>query len=498
MTKRRVALAAGMALLLAQPAFADSLSESVQDLLDDVQRQVDDARVWKLHVRPTFSQSVIYTDNVFLNDRAEQPFRLIGIAGPGGFTADPGILARRQSRLRDFQNVESEGRIDDLIVKSSLGLGFSLPLNPTKTKLFQRKSIEVLSVTATNSEYMDRNELDNTNFALESEILGLFSDLLDFSWGDRLSFRLHDTYSKIEEPLDTPIVDLQQNAILSTQFDDFGRTENLLEAEVGYDYGRLDAKLGGDWKLLRLDDRELRQAEYDRYGGGIEVGYDLPWIQNKRAFIAGDFDKFSPEDRAGDAGDLQALNSGDRKRAVVGVEGELFSKKISGRIEAGYLSWAPDDDGTSADRNHFNAPAGLVELAWKPWSDQKTQFQLSYERAADASAIANFNATHKGTISMSTEVVPRSVDLDVSFGFTRTDPSEGPNSRLYDFGVGVTYHAFEQADFNVRYAFRYADSSNELFIESSFQRNGRQYSFISHSDGDFYANVLELGFDLRF
>ena len=214
--------------------------------------------------------------------------------------------------------------------------------------------------------------------------------------------------------------------------------------------------------------------------------------------MRGDLDRFRPNDRAV-GGDTQALNDGDRKRLVLGLEGAFLSKKVAGRIEAGYRSWDVDpDSGASGDRTQKHGAVGRVELAYQPWAERKTRIQLAYERTSEASAIANFNDVHRGTVSLLHPLVPRTVDADLTLGFTRTDASEGPRSRLFDLGVGVVYHPFDQVDVSLRYLYRYNDSRDELVIESSFARGAREFVFISHSDGDFFQNVVELGVDIRF
>jgi hypothetical protein len=87
---------------------------------------------------------------------------------------------------------------------------------------------------------------------------------------------------------------------------------------------------------------------------------------------------------------------------------------------------------------------------------------------------------------------------DASFGFTRTDASEGPNSRLYDIGLGATYQWFDQVKVALRYSYRYSDSRDEIFIQSSFVSGGREFLYTSESNGDFYAHTLELALELAF
>ena len=245
MNGRRAALA--LATLLAFPvaASASELTDGIRDVLDDLDRGIEEARVWKLHVRPTFSESVIWTDNVFLNDRGERPFRLVRVAGPNGLIEDPVRLRNIQRSVADFRRVESSGRVDDVISRTDLGVGLVLPVNPEMSKLFDAKEMTVLSAQVRRHEYMDRNELDNGDFALSTDVFGFLSDILDWSAGNRFWVRAGADHSRLEEPLDTDIVELQQIGIRSVDFKNFERTESEFRLDAGLTENRFDASIGG-------------------------------------------------------------------------------------------------------------------------------------------------------------------------------------------------------------------------------------------------------------
>ncbi len=491
--------AAALALaLLAPRASAGDLTESIAQTMDNLDKQIEEARVWKFGVRPRFSQSIIWTDNVYLNDRGERPIRLIGATGPNGFVTDPKKLRQIQRGLSDFNDVESVGRVDDFISRTQLGADLVLPVNPEYTKIFKANEIKVFSADLRHHEYFDENDLDSTDFTLSSDVFGFLSDIIDFERGNRFWVRAGGDYSRLEEPLDTNIVELQQIGIASVNFRSFERNELELRAAAGYRHNLLDASLGSEYFRRRLTDSELRQAEYERKNIHGEVGYELPWFQEKRAFVRADFDQFEPGDRAVSGSD-QALNDGDRFRIVAGVEGAFLSKKLMGRVAAGYEAWDSDvNTGLSGDTNDFNSMVGEVELAYRPWEERNTQFQFTYERTTEASAISNFNSIHRGTISASHEIVPRKWDADLSFGFTRTEASEGPRSKLYDVGMGITYHWLKQVEVSLRYTYSYSDSWKEISIISSFSRGGRDYIYVSESNGDFFVNTIALAVDVRF
>ncbi len=479
-------------------ARAGTLTDDIQDLLDDADKRIEAAHVWKFQIRPEVRTSVIWTDNVFLNDEDEEPFRLVAIAGPGGLVKDPVKLRNAQRSVSDFRKVASRGVVGDYILRSEVGIGLELPVNPDYTKLFDRESLQVLSARVRHHEYADENSLDNTDYSLSTDIFGVLSDLLSWKEGNAFWVRAAADYSRLEEPLDTDIVELQQIGIRSVNFRHFERVESSVRADAGYDRNRLDASIGGEWYRMRLEDQELRQGEYDRTNVHALAGYDLPWFQDKHVYARGDLDMFRPSDRAV-GGTAQALNDGDRLRVVAGVDGNVFSKKVAGRLEAGYMAWDPDrGSGLSGDTSRFNSPVGKAELAYQPWSERKTTFQLAYERTAEASAISNFNSIHRGTLSVRHPIQPGKLDGDMSFGVTTTRASEGPDSKLFDFGVGVTYHWFKQVDVTLRYALRINHSDHEIEIQSSFVRGGREFIYVSRSNGDFTQNVLELGLDIGF
>ena len=486
--------------LTASPSFASDLNATIAETLDNFSEQVEQVRVWKFGIQPTFSQGLIWTDNVYLNDRNEQPYTLTSVSGPNGVIQDKQKLNRIQRYQPDFAGLESKGRVGDWILESDLGIGLVLPVNDEYTKLFKASQLNVLTASLRHHEYFKENDLDSTDYNFSSDVFGFLDDLFEFEHGNRFWVRAGGEYSKLEEPLDTDITQLQQIGIGSVDFLKFERTEWEIHGDAGYRYNRLDAMVGAEYFVLRLADDELRQAEYDRTNFHVEAGYSVPQFQDRRVFVRVDLNYYRPNDRAV-GGSSQALNDGNDVRAIAGVEGAFFSEKLFGRVGIGYEAWDPKtNSGLSGDTQSFNSVVGEVELGYRPWEERNSQVQLTYNRGTDASAISNFNDIEEGTISFSHEVVPKRWDAIASFGFTRTLASEGPRSKLYDAGLGVTYHWFEQVDVSLRYSYRFSDSWNELFIESSFtsQSDGRTYSYTSESDGDFYSNTFELALDVNF
>src|SRR5262245_63312333 len=137
-TTRRALIPAGALLLLAAPSLAaESLSDSIEQFLANTQKTVDETRIWKFHLVPSFKQSVIYTDNVYLNDEDENNVTLTHVFGPGNIViSDPDRLAQIAANTPEFQDTESLGRLDDFILQSELTTDLVLPVNDEYEKAF--------------------------------------------------------------------------------------------------------------------------------------------------------------------------------------------------------------------------------------------------------------------------------------------------------------------------------------------------------------------------
>lgn len=263
MTMKLRTAAALVLALLAVPAHAEEsdLNASIEATLNDFEKTVKDARLWKFHIQPTFSQSVIWTDNVYLNDRGEQPFKLTSVITPNGSViTNPQALNAIEDSVPEFRDLQSEGRVDDTIFKSNLGLGLVLPINEEKSKLFQVEQLNVLSGSVTHYEYVNENDLDTTDYGFNSDLFGFLDELLSYDGGNKFWVRAQAKYDKITEPLDTDIVELQQIGILRVDFADFERTESQGDLDFGFREGKFDGFIGGTWFRRRLDDDESARS----------------------------------------------------------------------------------------------------------------------------------------------------------------------------------------------------------------------------------------------
>ncbi len=502
------ALGAGFVAFAAAPALAqDSVTDRVEEFLANTQKQVEQAKLWKFEVHPSLRESVIWTDNVFLNDRGEDPLILRSMTTPGGtIVRNRSVLDRFEERHPAFRDRQSQGRVDDFIIQSELGVDLRLPVNEEYSRAFQQKYMTILGLKVRNQEYLDVNELDNTSVFLDTDVFGFLSDLLNAQWGNVIWVRFRDSFSRLNDPLDASILQLNQTGLTSIKdFQDFERTENTANLDVGYTGNMIDAVVGYENYHLLLDDEELDQAEHTRHGFHAEVGTQIPGWQGKRAFARYDqwlynFARAPQFDAAGnEVAQVQVLNDAQVHRTVVGVDGKFFSDRIFGRGEAGYLWWNTDNDGATGDERDWGGVVGLVRLRYTPWEERRTWVQFEYERTVQYSAISNWNAIHEGVFSIGHEIIPKRLDADFTLALSRVNPSDGPHRVLFEGGIGAVYHLYPQLDLSLRYLYRRQVSEQEIITTSAFATgSGRLFNYEIRSDGDFYQNILELALLLHF
>lgn len=509
------AFAAMLVLAAGSRAYADegSLSDSIEKFLNDVEEQVKNAKIGPVNLRPSLRESIIWTDNVFLNDTDERGLTLKRLTVVRGSQV---TVITDRSRLNaiaratpDFSSADTRGRVSDELLQSQLTLGFEMPVNEEYTKAFKKDRLTLLEAEVKNQEYFDENRLDNTSINLRTDIFSFVSDLFSFESANEFWVRGRGEYSKLTDPLDAQIRLINDSGITTVDsFNDFQRTETTGEAQVGWKRNRYDAMVGYEYYSLDLDDKFLRQAEHQRQTISAEVGTEQDFLPEKRLFARYDLQLFrfgrAPVlSTSGSIRNVQVLNDADVHRFALGAEGLVFSRRISARVEAGYMAWRSASNGLSGDTNQFNSAIGKMRVAYKPWEERKTQIQLEYQRTANYSAISNFNTLHEARLTYTQELTPRQLDLDVSLGFTRTDPSDGPSRKLYEAGAKVTYHAYKQLDVTLSYQVRLQRSMREIVVPSAFVTGEggpveRLFEYELSSNGDFLQNVIELGVELKF
>ena len=505
-TTRLALIPAGALFLLCPHAFAaESLSDSIEQFLANAQKTVDETRIWKFHLVPSLKQSVIYTDNVYLNDEDENNVQLTHVFLPGNVViSDPDRLARIAANTPEFQDTESLGRLDDFILQTEVGGALVLPINEEYSKAFQRKSMTLLDARVRVQEYLDRNELDNTSVFLHTDLFGFINDILNREWGRSFWVRVKDDYSKLKDPLDTEIRLLQQTGITTVaNFNDFGREENTFNLDTGWNGNKVDAAVGYENYHLWLDDHELDQAQHVRHNVHAEIGSRVPGWEQQRAYLRYDlwqyhFDEAPVLQPNGTFQDEQVLNDATVHQASLGVHGPMISDHTSFRLETGYANWDSDDDGLAADDTDYSGFMGRFEGVYRPWMERNTTISLQYYKSIDYSAISNYNLSHNSLLQILHEFVPKRWEADVSVSFSTTSPSDGPDRKLFEAGAGLTYHPYKQVDVSLRYVFRHQTATDEIVTTSAFSRGARTYEYKVESDSEFVQNIVELGILFHF
>lgn len=508
MTLRSTAFAAGAVLLASAPALAaDSLKDSVEQFLNNAQTKVDNTKVWKFQIKPSLRESVIWTDNVYLNDDSEQDLRLTRVTNTttGQVITDKGTLDQIAQTLPEFKDAKSQGRDGDFIVQSELGVDFVVPVDDAKFKAFKQARMTLLGVKVRNQEYLDHNELDNNSIFLHTDLFGFLTDLMNQQWGNNVWVRVRDDYSYLRDPLDSEIRVLGQTGIAGVKkFNDFGRTENTFNFDTGITGNQCDASIGYERYNLWLSDHELDQAQHYRHDVHGEVGVTVPGTEAVRAYARYEFGQIRFDDaplhdtNGHTVGTAQILNDGDINKGTLGAE--THNDKIEAMAESSYENWKPRlGSGLSGDTNQFSGVVSHVRLAYRPWENRpKTKFQFEFIQTVDYSAISNFNVNQTGTISVLHQIIPDRLDADCNVSFTTTNPSDGPYRKLLETGCGLTYHMFKQTDLTFRYLFRHQTAHHEITTNSDFQSGDNLYSYQVQSDSSFYQNIVELGLLLHF
>jgi hypothetical protein len=501
------AAAAGAALLMSAPAFAaDSLKDSVEQFLNNTQTKVEDTKIWKFHIKPSLRESVIWTDNVYLNDDHEQEIKLTKVTNTttGAVVTDPGTLAQIQKTQPGLED-NNIGRDGDFIIQSELGLDFVVPVDEAKYKAFKREQMTILGVKVRNQEYLDHNELDNNSIFLHTDLFGFLTDLMNQQWGEHVWVRVRDDYSYLRDPLDSEIRVLGQTGVNGIKrFNDFGRTENTFNFDTGVNGNQCDASVGYERYNLWLSDRDLDQAEHCLQIFRGEVGTIVPETEGVRAYVRYEFGQIRfAEAPINDAhghntGSKQILNDGDINKGTIGAEWK--NEKLEARAESAYENWKPrNGSGLSGDTNQYSGVVSHVQLAYLPWQERpKTKFQFEFVQTIDYSAISNFNANQTVTLSVLHQIIPDRLDADCNISFTNTNPSDGPYRKLLETGCGLTYHMFKQADVTFRYLFRHQTAHGEIVTNSDYQSGDNLYSYTVASDSAFYQNIVELGLLFHF
>jgi hypothetical protein len=211
-------LAAGSNALAAD----GSLSDSIESFLNDVEELVKSAKIGPVNIRPSLRESLIWTDNVFLNDSGERNLTLTRVTKGTTVIADSTTLNSIARNLPDFATADTRGKVSDTLLQSMLTLGFEMPVNEEYTKAFKADRLTLLEVEVKNQEYFDENQLDNTSINLRTDVFSFLSDMVAFEHANEIWVRGRAEYSKLTDPLDAQIRLINDAGItVVDSFDDF-------------------------------------------------------------------------------------------------------------------------------------------------------------------------------------------------------------------------------------------------------------------------------------
>jgi len=508
LTAGRIAAAAALLLTVAMPALAaDSLSDSVEQFLTNSQNKIDETKLWKFRVKPTLRESVIFTDNIFENAAHENPVTLTRVFGPGATViTDPAQLAQISKTVPDLANTGTDGRVNDFIFQSDADVRLVLPVNDEYSKAFSGlKEMTILGVQVKNQKYASNSSLDNTSLYLNSNLFGFLSDLLNAQWGHNFWIHAKDTYSHITDPLDASLRTLSSGGLNTNhEFNDFGRKENTLNVDAGWNGAKVYATVGVENYFLHLDDHDLDQASHTRNEAHGELGSLIPGWERQKAYVRYEYAAYRFDDApvinttTGQITDTQILNDAVTQEGWVGVSGPMISDKTLIAAEVGYATWDPRGGGITADNSHFHNLMTHFQFAYRPVDDQNTTYQFDYHDEIGYSAISNYNSSHIGQFTIMHEAIPKRLDLRFSVALSTIAPSDGPRRKLLETGIGATYHLYKQLDLIARYAFLHQTAHHEIVTTSAFEQGGRVYEYTLASDSSFYQNIVEVGLELHF
>jgi hypothetical protein len=425
--------------------------DTIQNWLDQADDAIDGVTLWKFKIGVSFTERMIYDDNVYLNDDDEP---------------------------------NTEGRADSIISETSLGLSLLLPTNPDYSRLFKRDTVNILSYEATYLWYFNEPDTSNLAHSISTDLFGFFKDLFKLTGeGSRFYFRVQDTLDFKTDPLDLELKNLRLTGFPTLKsFDKLERWENRFHAMLGYDGNLFRARATYDNEFYAFEDDEFESADHMEHKVALRVTVDIPGMEDKAVYAEGRYRWLRYDE--------DVLNDAEAWEAVLGFDGIIISRKLRAIAEAGFLSWDSDDNGDTADEDDHEGGLGMVRLIFRPWEERKVQFQLEVRRELTWSAIANFRIDDTATFSVIYEWIPDKLELDLTLSAESHDESDGPDRILYEAGLGARYKLFRQVDVTARYLYRRQDSEKEIELV----QDGETTS----SDGDFYQNVFSLGLELRF
>jgi hypothetical protein len=283
-------------------------------------------------------------------------------------------------------------------------------------------------------------------------------------------------------------------------------SEAHAEVYAGWRGNQFDVRVGYEFDWMKFKDDFYSQADHTMHTGVGELGWN-PWFQPQgRIFLKAEYSDL--DYRTG------VLNNAKIWDVRLGYEGPLFSKRLRFYLDGGVKDWENQEDGgfvftnnqgqpefrSNPDTSDYNGFVGLARIAYTPWQDRKTIFQLEVGKNVNWSAISNYREDTYGMLTIADEIIPKKLDVDFAISYSNHLPSDGPERNLFEVGAGLTYHLVPQVDLTCRYLFRNQRSYDEIQTNLILtDQGGNVVGFLPlTSDGDFHQNIFSLGFVVWF
>ncbi len=365
---------------------------SLDDFMNRTGRKLEEKRFLGMRVRPTFSESLSYTDNAFYQNSDEE---LVVNYNPDIFSANNGIdddndgdtderderilfngidddnsdldgnpltgadekgerfRARRLGRSNPRLD-EPRGEVSEIVNTASLSVGLEMALNPEIVPAIGHKknTFDLVRGTFTSVEYLRHGDSpDAWNWQVTIDFPHLLSlplaRLQNLSGGkNTVYYRVEADLIRVTDPLDVqslvygPVPGSGKSVkglFRNGNRNDFMRQEWWVKGTVGWKGPRMDALVSYkhlDFDLL--DDETLSSADHQEQTAYGEAGYTL---NRHRAYGFYEYTNFAFTDRRGPAsGNVPSLRDFSRTRTGLGLSGPVATEKLKGRVELYFLA----------------------------------------------------------------------------------------------------------------------------------------------------------------
>jgi hypothetical protein len=488
---------------------------SLDDFMKRTGRTLEETRVLGMRIRPSLSESIVYTDNAFYQDDDE--FIVADLDPPDDPTPGPANPKIEKGR----------GRVAEVVNIADLSVAFDIDVSPRLTPALGDgvRTLTVLRGTVTSIEYLRHGDSpDALNYSIGLDYAGLLNQALERLRKFDISknafwFRVEGDYSRVTDPLDAAKLAVSGSAAPNGtlfqvgEYRTFTREEVWCKPTIGWQGRAFDAKFSAKWYRFTVDDEDLLDtADHDQFTAYGEIGWTMRNSEH-RFFGLYEWTDYKFDARGADpfstgAVEVPGLRNYDRTKFGVGWQGPLLTKKLTMRLEGGYMytdiqneNDAPfpileDPTPTRIFRrfSEFHGAWGKGTLAYRPFAGKNTQLQAEYERVIDWSVVREYRIVDKGAITLTHPVNER---LTGEFQYTiEADNSINGAKRLYqEIGVGAKYKVMAHTTLFARFTFRHMRSRNE---ERVVQADPNNQLFIVKANGDFHAAIVTVGVKVEF